>query len=502
MNHQRNIDSIITSESSFTAKSASSSAFRVWSIESNAGGRSRFQEALEVEAGFGSLPLDVEVDPSIHFQTISGIGGSFTEASAFLFHQMSPENQELLISAYFGEEGARYSLARTHINSCDFALGNYAYIEACTQTGMSDFSIERDLKYLIPMIKAAMRIAPQGIRLIGSPWTAPPSMKDNNSWVGGRLKPECQAAWASYLVKYFDAYKNHGIEFWGMTIENEPLGNGENWESMHYTASEMHAFTTQFLGPLLRRSHPQIKILGFDQNRDEYLAQWVDEMYKDDAGKTYFDGTAVHWYASTYDVFPDALDYAKSVAPTKHLIQTEGCIDAEVPRWKQNDWYWSGSATDWGYTWAPEDLKHYHTPYIPVHRYAADLIGCFNHGVDGWIDWNLVLDRQGGPNWAKNWCTAPVIYDPMSDELYFTPLYDVMYHFSRYIGPGSTRIGWTKNTQYTQITAFLNEKSDIIVVLFNPSLESESVRVGIKGQCTFSLTMAPQSLRTMVINKD
>ena len=60
---------------------------------------------------------------------------------------------------------------------------------------------------------------------------------------------------------------------------------------------------------------------------------------------------------------------------------------------------------------------------MPVYRYARDIIGCLNNWVDGWIDWNMVLDKQGGPNWFKNWCVAPVIVDPEADEVYFTPLY-------------------------------------------------------------------------------
>ncbi len=49
------------------------------------------------------------------------------------------------------------------------------------------------------------------------------------------------------------------------------------------------------------------------------------------------------------------------------------------------------------------------------------LLDVLNNWVDGWIDWNMVLDKQGGPNWFKNWCVAPVIVDPDTDEVYFTP---------------------------------------------------------------------------------
>ena len=78
-----------------------------------------------------------------------------------------------------------------------------------------------------------------------------------------------------------------------------------------------------------------------------------------------------------------------------------------------------------------------HPKYAPANRYARDIIGCLNNWVDGWVDWNLVLDKQGGPNWFKNWCVAPVIVDPENDEIYFTPLYYIMAHFSKYIRPNA-----------------------------------------------------------------
>jgi glucosylceramidase len=64
------------------------------------------------------------------------------------------------------------------------------------------------------------------------------------------------------------------------------------------------------LGPKLKADGHNVKLLGYDQNRDEELTKWVDAMYDDEVAKDYFDGTAVHWYASTYDYFPEALQYA------------------------------------------------------------------------------------------------------------------------------------------------------------------------------------------------
>ena len=88
-------------------------------------------------------------------------------------------------------------------------------------------------------------------KLFASPWTAAPWMKDNNEWVGGKLLPEFYDTWALFFSKYADAYKQEGINIWGFTVENEPLGNGNNWESMHFTPEEMTDFVQYHLGPKL-----------------------------------------------------------------------------------------------------------------------------------------------------------------------------------------------------------------------------------------------------------
>ncbi len=73
-----------------------------------------------------NLPV-IQIIPDQEYQKITGFGGSFTEASASLLNALGPENRKKVIEAYFGDEGAKYSLTRTHMNSCDFSLNNYSY---------------------------------------------------------------------------------------------------------------------------------------------------------------------------------------------------------------------------------------------------------------------------------------------------------------------------------------------------------------------------------------
>ena len=448
----------------------------------------------------GNISGVIQLLPDQKFQEILGFGGSFTEASASLMNKLSKKNRDIILDAYFGENGARYSLTRTHINSCDFSLGQYSYAPVADDTELKHFSVEPDKDDIIPMIKDAMKVSKEGFKIISSPWTAPPWMKDNNDWRGGKLLPKYYETWALYFAKYIEAYKAEGIDIWGVTVENEPLGNDKNWESMHYTPQEMTDFVKNYLGKKLNSDGLQVKILGYDQNRGEELEKWADVMFENEASSRYFDGTAIHWYASTYDIFAKSLQHTHKAAPGKFIIQTEACVDAEIPKWKDDKWYWSKEATDWGWDWATEKDKYLHPKYVPVFRYANDIIGCMNNWVNGWIDWNMVLDKQGGPNWFKNWCVAPVIVDPENDEVYFTPLYNVMEHFSKFIRPRAVRIRFKNTDKQLMVTAAQNPDGSIVVVLLNQQptpktftlkLQKKETKIDINGESLQSIMIYP-----------
>jgi glucosylceramidase len=446
----------------------------------------------------GGKIVSVNLLPGTKFQTITGFGGSFTEASAYLLNRLSKKNRDLILDAYFGQEGARYSLTRTHISSCDFSLRNYSYAPIKGDLELKHFSIDEDRDDLIPMIRDAMSHSKDGFKIIASPWTAPPWMKDNNDWRGGKLLPEYDDSWALFFSKYLTEYKKEGIHIWGLTVENEPLGCGNNWESMIFSPEEMVDFVKNHLGPRLEADGQSVKVLAYDQNRGEALEEWAKVIYKDKSSSKHFDGFAIHWYASTFDWFPQSLNYTHNMAPGKHLIQTEACVDSEVPHWQDDKWYWSEEATDWGWDWAPADQKKLHPKYVPVYRYARDIIGCLNNWVDGWIDWNMVLDRQGGPNWFKNWCVAPVIVDPQKDEVYFTPLYYTMSHFSKFIRPGAVRIGFEITDPSLMLTAAQNPDGSVAVVVLNMNSASKNIKLSL-GDRSVEVQISAQAIQTILI---
>jgi glucosylceramidase len=463
---------------------------------SRAGDRLRQLEPVTFSRTPSSSGRTIRLDPEKRYQEIVGFGGSFTESSASVLDQLSAAKRESVIDAYFSDSGAAYSLTRTHINSCDFSLDHYAYVDDGDEE-LETFSIDEDLDDLVPLIKDAMAAPGAEFKIIASPWSAPAWMKDNNSWYGGSLKPELQPVWAHYFSKYLEAYRDQGIEIWAITPENEPLGNNGQWDSMHFTPESMTEFIRVHLGPRLRADSWDTKILIYDQNRD-HVDEWVDTILSDEQAASYVWGTAVHWYSSTVDWYPEVLSGLQERFPEKHILHSEGCIDSEVPVWRDDDWYWRKEATDWGYTWASEENKPKHPMYVPVYRYARDIIGGLNSWLVGWVDWNIVLDTQGGPNLAQNWCIAPVIANPETDEVYYTPLYDVLVHFSRYLRPGATRIEVNHDIEELMVTAVENPDGRIAVVVLNQGTVEQSFNLELNGQ-RVNLVIPAAAIQTILV---
>jgi glucosylceramidase len=93
-------------------------------------------------------------------------------------------------------------------------------------------------------------------------------------------------------VKFIEAYSNYGIDFWGLTVQNEPMAIVP-WESCYYNSTEERAFLVGFLGPLIRKQFPQMKIMIYDHNKD-LVFNWSEVILSDAAAASYVDGVAFH----------------------------------------------------------------------------------------------------------------------------------------------------------------------------------------------------------------
>ena len=354
------------------------------------------------------VTIPLEVNQQQTFQTHLGFGGSLTEAAAYTMKEQHDDQfVKDMLDLYFSPTGLAYNWTRIHMNSSDFALGNYTYV-AHGDKSLSSFSIDRETWYVLPVLQKALAIQPD-LKILISPWSPPGWMKDNQQMNhGGKLLPEFYDAWAKYYVKFIQALQAKGIHPWGLTIQNEPAAK-QVWDSCLYTAEEERDFIKYHLGPAIRNAFSDaIKILVWDHNRD-IMVERVTPIYQDVMASAFVWGTGFHWYGE--EKF-DNLGKVKSLFPDKHLLFTEGCIEGGPQ---------PGA-------WATGE------------RYARNIIGDFNQGNEGFIDWNLVLNEQGGPNHVGNYCDAPILFDRRNQTIIKNSSYYVIGHFSKFIPPGSVRV--------------------------------------------------------------
>jgi len=399
-------------------------------------------------------------------QEILGFGGAFTEAAASVYNKLGTEKKEEIIKAYFGTNGNGYSMARTHINSCDFSLGNYSYCDTPGDTELNYFSISRDKELLIPFVQDAMDHANTPIHILASPWSPPAWMKTNGQMNhGGKIKDEYRTAWANYFCKYINSYEKEGIPIWGISVQNEPAAK-QSWDSCIYTAEEERDFIRDYLGPALEsRNLLDKKVIIWDHNRD-IMVERARTVLNDPEAAKYVWGTGFHWYNG--DHF-DAVQKVHDEFPGKHLIFTEGCQEngPHIGSW---------------------DLGE---------RYATSIINDLNRWTVAWIDWNLILDERGGPNHVGNYCSAPIIVDTRSQDILYQSSYYYLGHFSRFIKRGDKIIGYECKTNDLLTLAAVNASGIVTAVVMNKKDVSAEFKYQ-NGDTNIPLSIPGRSIVTLI----
>lgn len=286
---------------------------------------------------------------------------------------------------------------------------------------------------------------------------------------GGKLRKECSATWAKFFVRFAEEFAARGIKLWGCTVQNEVLATTP-WENCIYNAHEERDFVRDHLGPALEAAQLDLKLMVWDHNRDEIAGRVLDICSDPEADK-YIWGVAYHWYGDPrYELWPPKAGMVKHSNlsavhdrfPNKHLVMTEGCQEGcKIGDWKLAE------------------------------RYAENIINDLNNWVEGWVDWNLVLDVTGGPNHCGNYCSAPIHVSgvpalaafPQSqcEHLIFNPNYYALGHFSRYIRPGAERIWCVTSRDALEATAFINTDDTIALVILNRMDEEIKFWIEIQG---------------------
>eukprot|EP00756_Hemistasia_phaeocysticola_P009910 Hpha_TRINITY_DN14969_c0_g1::TRINITY_DN14969_c0_g1_i7::g.143196::m.143196/K01201/GBA, srfJ; glucosylceramidase len=412
----------------------------------------------------------IDVDQTQTFQTFLGLGGAFTDAAAINLANTTEAARDAVLDSYYGPNGARYTMGRVPVGSCDFSTHKYDYIEV-GDYNLSTFALApEDTGPLgkIHFIKEAQKrinaFNPAPLQLFASAWTAPPFLKANTTskdpWSGGSLSPDPKArdTWANYFARFMTEYKALGVEFWGMTLQNEPTPLPgplqQKWETMFYSGAEQGEFLAGHLGPVMRAAHPSVKLLAHDDQK-AFLSSTLKSMLAVPNVTKYLDGIGVHWYmlpGAEFGAISDAQAVLDKAITERAciILGTEAC---------------AGFSAILSPPHAGTDLGNWERGQA----YGKDILGDLNAGAVAWTDWNLVLDMAGGPNHAGNLCDAPILIDTANPGKYYkNPMYYYLSHFSAYIPRGSKRIAFESHGPAPmETTAWKTPDGHVVLVVLN-----------------------------------
>ncbi|XP_052738825.1 lysosomal acid glucosylceramidase-like [Bicyclus anynana] len=416
--------------------------------------------------------LTLRLNASERYQTIVGFGGGISDSAAINWKDLSPELQDYFIQSYFGENGLEYNMLRTPIGGTDYSTRFYSYNDLPkNDAALTNFTFtEEDIKYKIPMFKASMAMSKTPIYVIGSTWSPPLWMKTNESIIGfTQLKFEYYQTYADFHLKFIELYSSAGIPIWAITTTNEPL-NGvlelSAYNTLGWSLKNLGEWIFQNLGPTIRNSKfKDVKIITSDDQRltIPYFVYML--LVLTPQAIDYIDGFGVHFYSdqvvppSVYESININYEYGD-----KFIIATEAC---------------EGS-----FPW--ETIKVAYGSWERAFSYTLGIIQDLNYNFVGWMDWNLCLDTQGGPNWAGNYVDAAIIVDKSKQEFIKQPMFYAMGHFSKFIPRGSMRIQ-ANETSYCPPssnlykTAFITPKNTIVVNLYNDD-RARTINLQIENQ--------------------
>lgn len=409
----------------------------------------------------------INLYPQMRYQTMEGFGGAITDSAGYMFSLLSDAQRKELVDNYFSPERMKYRFVRIPIDSCDFSLGHYEADADPKDTDFAQFSFARVEQYILPLLDAAEAAYGKKLDIMLTPWSPPAAMKSNGERNhGGKLLPEYRMQWAQYICRYIEEYRKRGYHVTRLTLQNEPKAV-QTWDSCVYTAQEEKEFLRDYMYPALcEHGLEDIEIYLWDHNK-ERVFEWAQTIIDEETDHMVA-GMAFHWYSG--DHF-EALRMIRELFPRKKLLLSEACIEFSK--------------------FAAEDGLN------NAQKYAHDMIGNFNEGMNTFLDWNLLLDEEGGPNHVGNFCDAPYLYDRREHALKERNILDYLWHFTHFIEPGAVRIGLTRYTDDLEVTAF-SSKGRIIVVLLNRTDHRIPAYLRIGDECVH-IEMKAKSISTGVV---
>ncbi|MCM1290102.1 MAG: hypothetical protein NC132_05075 [Corallococcus sp.] len=423
---------------------------------------------------FCACPTDlntVTVRTAKTYQTHMGFGGAFTEATAQNFFALDEKQQKLFVDAYFSADGLRYNLGRIPVHSCDFSPAPRTYVKEGDET-LSSFDMSWEDEKRIPLIKLCQKAA-ENLTFFAAPWSPPAYMKTNGDIChGGKLKDEYRALWAEYYARFLEGLKQRGIDVSFASVQNEPEAL-QTWESRLVDATEEALDIRDYLAPAFKKHGLNVKFIIWDHNRDRMVARAVETLSVDGVADLVW-GLGYHWYCC--DKSENIADF-KALYPDKHVLLTECCVELAHDST-------TGKSSVSG-LWEHGE------------RYGKNILKDLANGSEGYIDWNMLLNAQGGPTHVGNYCESPLMSDK-NNNLVYNPSYWYIGHFSRFIDAGAKRVFCSAGKTGILAVAYVNPDGRKVVVAMNVNDRDEDCCFDVDGR-TFRLNLTAHSIVTATL---
>lgn len=411
-------------------------------------------------AGPAKGAYDIAVDVSKKYQQMDGFGASITDASASLLQRrLTGEQRAAVIQDLFGQDGLHVSMVRQPMGSCDYNINLFTYDD--DDDTLKDFSIDADKRFMIPTLKEALQVNP-ALKVVASPWSAPPAMKDSGSIIAGSLDPKCYKVYGEYFARFVEAYRDLGIHIYAITPQNEPLYVPHNYPGMSMTAREQAAFIKRGLGPALRSHGLDTKLLIYDHNMDR--PDYPLDVLNDPEASQYVDGVAWHGYggehkamSAVHDAFPD-----------------------------KGTWFTEDSGGDW--------IPAFHDAFMDQMKNVVRVPRNWSKSL---IWWNLALDTEKGPSLLGDWstCRGLITVNATTGDVVRNVDYFTMGHLSKFVQPGAFRVDSNTFDDDLENVAFQNPDGSRVMVVSNRTAESKTMRVNEGGQA-FEYTLPGEAAVT------
>ncbi|MCP3140836.1 RICIN domain-containing protein [Pyxidicoccus xibeiensis] len=410
----------------------------------------------------------IDVNPALTYQRIDGFGGALTDSSAWLIFN-SPQRNAIMNDLFSVGAGAGYSMVRLPMGSSDFARSHYTYDDTCCD--LNDFSVGHDAGYILPLLQQARQLNPE-LKIMSVPWSAPAWMKFNNSLLGGGyLRNDHYGLYASYFVRFLQAYRTAGVPIHAVSMQNEPHNANGSYATMQMESNDQSNFATHHLRPALNAAgFGAVKIIAWDHNWHDLggPAGYPREVMAFNGGQALpaVAGVAYHCYESPEGSYTVQSDF-QAAYPDKEVHYTE-CTGGE----------WATNAAA-NLEWAMQN----------------NLFGPLRHHARSSLYWNLALDPNHGPRVGGCAdCRGMLTVNNANGTYTRNEEFYAWAHLAKVVRSGAVRIGSTASSNGIETLAFRNPDGSLALIALNSNdTAAQTFRVRHAGQA-FTYTLPARSV--------